>query len=274
MILVPVPVSLTLAPLVDATVASASAVGALVATLTTTDLLGTLGATLLAVVPLQFELLSPETLPLLLTLAGLVLSIMEAIAPGANFVVVGVALLGAGLLGLLFPVLASPFLLGLLVVAIGAAALYVYRDLGIYDNDGETQTTDSGDLKGSMGRVTERVTPREGQVKLDGGGFNPYYSARSLDGEIAEGTRVMVVDPGGGNVVTVEAVDTETDEIDRELARERERRRDSDGASDDPIDDAAAGEGADAASESDATADTTRATETDESERERERERN
>ncbi|MEZ3116911.1 NfeD family protein [Halobaculum sp. MBLA0147] len=216
---------------------------------------------------MQFELLSPETLPLLLTLAGLVLSIMEATAPGANFVVVGVALLGAGLLGLLFPVLASPFLLGLLVVAIGAAALYVYRDLGIYDNDGETQTTDSGDLKGSMGRVTERVTPQEGQVKLDGGGFNPYYSARSLDGEIAEGTRVMVVDPGGGNVVTVEAMDTETDEIDRELARERERRRDGDGASDD---EAAAGDGADAASESDAT----RATETDESERERERERN
>lgn len=35
----------------------------------------------------------------------------------------------------------------------------------------------------------------------------------------------MVVDPGGGNVVTVEAVDSiEEDEIDRELRRAREQR--------------------------------------------------
>jgi membrane protein implicated in regulation of membrane protease activity len=175
----------------------------------------------------------PNTLPLLLTLAGLVLSIMEALAPGANFVVVGVALLAAGLVGLLVPALATPFVLGLMVVAFGAVALYVYRDLGIYDSDGDTQTTDSTDLKGSMARVTERVTPTEGEVKLDDGGFNPYYSARSIDGEIAEGTRVMVVDPGGGNVVTVESVDTDTDEIDRELARERDRQAAREAADDD-----------------------------------------
>ncbi|MEZ3143115.1 NfeD family protein [Halobaculum sp. MBLA0143] len=166
----------------------------------------------------------PNTIPLLLTLAGLILSIMEALAPGANFIVVGVALLAAGLVGLLVPVLATPFVLGLMVVAFGAAALYVYRDLGIYDSDGTSQTSDSTDLKGTMARVTERVTPTEGEVKLDDGGFNPYYSARSIDGEIAEGTRVMVVDPGGGNVVTVESVDADADEIDRELARERDRR--------------------------------------------------
>jgi hypothetical protein len=84
-----------------------------------------------------------------------------------------------------------------------------------------------------MARVTERVTPTEGEVKLDDGGFNPYYSARSIDGEIAEGTRVMVVDPGGGNVVTVESVDTDTDEIDRELARERDRQAAREAADDD-----------------------------------------
>lgn len=166
----------------------------------------------------------PNTIPLLLTLAGLILSIMEALAPGANFIVVGVALLAAGLVGLLVPVLATPFVLGLMVVAFGAAALYVYRDLGIYDSDGTSQTSDSSDLKGTMARVTERVTPTDGEVKLDDGGFNPYYSARSIDGEIAEDTRVMVVDPGGGNVVTVETVDTDADEIDRELARERDGR--------------------------------------------------
>lgn len=170
---------------------------------------------------LQLDLVGPSTLPLLLTLAGLVLSMLEALAPGANFIVVGVALLGAGLAGLLVPALAGPFVLGLLVVVFGAAALYAYRDLDLYDNGGQ-QTSDSADLKGAMGRVTERVSPTDGEVKIDSGGFSPYYSARSIDGEIAEGTRVMVVDPGGGNVLTVESTDADVDEIDRELARERD----------------------------------------------------
>jgi hypothetical protein len=61
-------------------------------------------------------------------------------------------------------------------------------------------------------------------VKLDSGGFNPFYSARSVDGEIPEGAEVIVVDPGGGNVVTVESLDGGFDDIDRELARERRRR--------------------------------------------------
>ncbi|ELZ92766.1 NfeD-like protein [Haloferax sulfurifontis ATCC BAA-897] len=39
------------------------------------------------------------------------------------------------------------------------------------------------------------------------------------------GSEVIVVDPGGGNVVTVEGVGPGEDEIDRELARERARRR-------------------------------------------------
>jgi hypothetical protein len=65
--------------------------------------------------------------------------------------------------------------------------------------------------------VTERVTPTDGEVKLDNGGFNPRYSARSVDGEIPEGTEVMVIDPGGGNVVTVESVSTGYDDIDRQL---------------------------------------------------------
>jgi membrane protein implicated in regulation of membrane protease activity len=224
---------------------------------------------------LQLDLVGPETLPLLLTLAGLVLSILEAMAPGANFIVVGVALLAAGLAGLLLPVLATPFLLGLMVVVFGAAAFYVYRDLGIYDSEGSGKTTDSSDLKGSMARVTERVSPTEGEVKLDDGGFNPYYSARSMDGEIAEGTRVMVVDPGGGNVVTVEAIESESDEIDRELERERARRAAADeerarrAAADDDSDSRAA---ADDDSDSRAVADDdSDLNESDQRERERER---
>ncbi|ELZ58777.1 NfeD family protein, partial [Haloferax sp. ATCC BAA-646] len=106
----------------------------------------------------------------------------------------------------------------------GALALYGYRELDIYGGKGEGKTSDSDALTGKTGRVTERVTPTSGEVKLDEGGFNPYYAARSVHGELEEGTEVIVVDPGGGNVVTVEGVGPGEDEIDRELARERARR--------------------------------------------------
>ena len=164
----------------------------------------------------------PETLPLLLVVAGIGLSVLEAFAPGAHFVVLGVALLAAGLVGLVLGPLASPIVLGVLVLVFGALSLYGYRELDIYGGKGSGQTSDSTSLRGRTGRVTERVTPTEGEVKLDDGGFNPFYSARSVDGELAEGTEVVVIDPGGGNVVTVESLSTNYDEIDRELDRGRD----------------------------------------------------
>jgi membrane protein implicated in regulation of membrane protease activity len=166
-----------------------------------------------------------DNLPLFLLLAGAALTIAEAFAPGAHFIVIGVALLLAGLVGVFLPTglgPLAPLILALLVLVSGSVTFYVYRQFDIYGGKGTAQTTDSDSLRGAMGRVTERVTPADGEVKLDQGGFNPFYRARSVDGEIAEGTDVMVVDPGGGNVVTVEAVDG-LDDIDRELARDRER---------------------------------------------------
>ena len=173
--------------------------------------------------PLQLDLISPETLPLLLITAGLLISLAEALAPGANFIVVGIGLLGAGLTGLLLsPLIAlSPFILGILVLIFGSIAFYLYHEFDFYGGKGQAQTSDSKALQGKTGRVTERVTPSGGEVKLQGGGFNPYYSARSLDTEIPEGTDVMVVDPGGGNVVTVESLEIIEDDIDRELAKGR-----------------------------------------------------
>jgi len=172
---------------------------------------------------LQLDLVSPETLPLLLITAGLLISLVEALAPGANFIVVGIGLLGAGLAGLLLSplVVLNPFVLGLLVLLFGGIGFYLYNEFDFYGGKGQQQTRDSGALQGKTGRVTERVTPSGGEVKLQGGGFNPYYSARALDAEIPEGTDVMVVDPGGGNVVTVEALSAIEDDIDRELARGR-----------------------------------------------------
>ncbi|QHS17053.1 NfeD family protein [Halopenitus persicus] len=178
----------------------------------------------------QAGVLDPGTLPMLLVVAGLLLSVAEAIAPGANFIVVGVSLLGAGLVGLAFAPLASPFALGLLVLVFGAIAFYGYHEFDVYGGKGQPQTRDSGSLTGKTGRVTERVTETDGQVKLDEGGFNPHYSARSIDGEIPAGTEVIVVDPGGGNVLTVESLAAVEDDIDRALAADRSRTGTGDAA--------------------------------------------
>jgi membrane protein implicated in regulation of membrane protease activity len=166
--------------------------------------------------------------PFLLVVLGAGLMILEAFAPGAHFVVIGIALLSAGLAGFalasFLPAAALLVVLAVVVLVAGGAALYGYRQFDFYGGKGTGQTSDSRSLQGKTGRVTRRVTARDGEVKLDGGGFNPYYQARALDGEIEEGEEVMVVDPGGGNVLTVESTAGFEDDIDRELARERQRR--------------------------------------------------
>ncbi len=187
---------------------------------------GTAGA---AGVVLQLGGLLEIGLPALLLLAGLALVIMEALAPGAHLIVVGVALLVTGIIGvgaatvggpLLF--LTAPLVLALLTLFVGGVTFYAYREFDLYGGSSKASTSDSDSLKGKTGRVTKRVTTTSGEVKLEGGGFNPYYQARNIDdGEIPEGTQVTVVDPGGGNVVTVASMDASRDPIDRELARDR-----------------------------------------------------
>jgi len=176
----------------------------------------------------QGALVGPDTLPLLLLTAGLLLAMAEAIAPGANFIVVGIALIGAGLGGLLFATLGVAggvltLVMAALTLIFGAVAFYGYHEFDLYGGKGQQQTRDRESLTGTTGTVVEPVTPQGGQVKLEGGGFNPHYSARSIDGTIPEGEEVIVVDPGGGNVVTVESMTYVEDDIDRELAAERAR---------------------------------------------------
>ncbi len=171
-----------------------------------------------------------ESLSLLLVVAGALLVIGEALAPGAHFIVLGVALLVAGLAGLLLPPglgIFAPLILAALVIVVGGITLYGYRQFDFYGGKGTGQTSDSDSLRGKTGRVTEPVTETSGEVKLDSGGFNPHYRARCVDGEIPEGTEVIVIDPGGGNVVTVEAIDDIEDDIDRELARESAKASDT-----------------------------------------------
>ncbi len=159
------------------------------------------------------------SLPLLLLIAGAGIAVLEALAPGAHFIVLGTALFVAGLAGVLLPGFFSGALaLAVLVLIVGGGTLYAYRELDLYTGSGSGSTRDSESLRGRTGRVTERVTETEGEVKLDSGGFNPNYRARSVAGEIPEGEEVVVVDPGGGNVLTVETVQGSVDDIDRALA--------------------------------------------------------
>lgn len=161
-----------------------------------------------------------DNLPLTLLAAGLLLMVMEAVSPGAHLIVIGVALVGAGMIGMLFPV-GGPLVLAALTLAIGAGAAWVYREFDFYGGKGTAKTSDSDSLSGRTGYVTKTVSTRGGEVKLDEGGFNPHYSARTTSGTIEEGEEVIVLDPGGGNVLTVARMGSiEEDEIDRALARE------------------------------------------------------
>ena len=174
------------------------------------------------------EEIVPGGLPMLLLAVGIALSIAEALAPGAHLIVLGVALIVAGLVGLLLAEigllggLGLSLVLALTVLLTGAVSLFVYREFDFYGGKGTARTSDSSSLRGMSGRVTERVTPTSGVVKLDQGGFNPHYQARSMGDEIPEGAEVIVADPGGGNVLTVAALDG-LDEIDRELAAAAEK---------------------------------------------------
>ncbi|WP_254809012.1 NfeD family protein [Natronosalvus amylolyticus] len=162
-----------------------------------------------------------DNLPVVLLAAGLVLMVLEALSPGAHLIVIGVALVGAGLVGVLLPIALSPFVLAAITLVIGIAAAYVYHEFDFYGGKGTAQTKDSDSLSGTTGYVAKTVTSRGGEVKLNQGGFAPYYSARAYEGTIEEGEEIIVLDPGGGNVLTVESLDAiESDGIDRELARE------------------------------------------------------
>ncbi len=111
--------------------------------------------------------------PLLLLVVGLVLMVLEAISPGAHLIVIGIALVGAGLIGVLFPSPLSPIILAGLTLLIGLAAAYVYNEFDFYGGKGTARTTDSDSLSGVTGYVTETVTTRTGEVKLDEAGSPP-----------------------------------------------------------------------------------------------------
>lgn len=135
---------------------------------------------------------------------GVGLILAEAIVPGANFIVIGIALFISGLTGVLIPQASSPLILASIILLVGAITFYVYQNYELLPGEnGKGKTRDATDLLSEEGYVTDTVTQMSGEVKLQNGGFNPYYQARSIDETIEEGTKIIVVETGGGNVVTV-----------------------------------------------------------------------
>ncbi len=173
--------------------------------------------------------LALSNFPLLLILLGAALIVAEAFAPGAHFFVAGVALFMAGIVGVGVGALFGGGVILLLAMSVtvlvsASVTLYAYRQLDIYGGADGGQTSDSSSLRGQTGRVTDRVTATDGEVKLDSGGFIAYYQARSMNSEIEEGTGVMGVDPRGGNVGTVETMSNPQKDIDREIESEAARQ--------------------------------------------------
>lgn len=137
---------------------------------------------------------------------GTFLMIAEAIIPGASFIVVGVTLFVTGIFAALLP---FPSLIWLLpvVIIVGSASIYAYKNLEIYGEE-RGRTTDGNDLRFAQGYVTSEVTQTSGRVKLkESSSMNNTFQARCREGKISEGTEITVTDEGGGSVLEVMPVD-------------------------------------------------------------------
>lgn len=120
-----------------------------------------------------------------------------------NLVIVGIAISITGIVGMFLGPYSTPVVLGAMIPIVGFLLYYLYRHVEFSSTERPEQTSNAQTLRGTTGRVTTAVTPRDGEVDLDRPGFHGRYRARSTEGRLEKGTRVVVVDPGGGNVLTV-----------------------------------------------------------------------
>ncbi|MFP4590192.1 MAG: NfeD family protein [Halobacteriales archaeon] len=121
----------------------------------------------------------------------------------ANLALVGIAVSLVGLAGMALGPYSTPLVLGALVPIVGFVLIYLYRYVEFPRTTSPKQTTAVEHLRGRVGRVTETATPHGGTIHLRGGGFDPNFRCRTRAGTIPAGERAVVVDPGGGNVLTV-----------------------------------------------------------------------
>ena len=155
-----------------------------------------------------------ETAILIMLIAGAAFMIFEAIAPGADLIVVGIALFLTGLVGWLVPGVTLPILL-FIFVAVSVCSYYIYNELVSFETGEGDQTSGSDSLEYNEGTAIEDITPESGRVKLDdGAGMSTRFQARCPHGRIEKGTRVIVTDAGGGSILEVMPMeDSKGDEL-------------------------------------------------------------
>lgn len=137
---------------------------------------------------------------------GMIMIMSIVILPVDEIVVGGIGLTLAGILATLIPFLGGLIPVAIMTVVFTIVSYYLYKNNvrvgGLNEN-----TSDSGDLVGKTGIVVETIPASgTGTVKLEGGGFSRYSATAEENKRIEEGESVMVMDPGGGNIVSV-AVD-------------------------------------------------------------------
>lgn len=163
-----------------------------------------------AVIPLQ---VGAHDLAFIVIVLGILLAMTGAFGD-PNLVIVGLVVSIAGLIGVLVEPTSTLLVLAALVPVVGFLLFYLYRHVQFPRSEAPDQTSSAHTLIGQPGRVTEEVTPRGGEVELLRSGFDPRHRSRSRTGSIPVGERVIVVDPGGGNVLTVAPADeVDVDEL-------------------------------------------------------------
>jgi len=150
-------------------------------------------------------LLSPVILPWVLIVIGAILLVIEATSPGFFMAVPGTALIVLGVLSFFFgfEFLSSPLGVGLVVLAAILTAVltvFMYRKIS---PDQKPTTSGQDSIIGKRGIVTVDIDTDSisGKVDIDG----VVWSAKSTDGKIPSGTKIVVTAASGVHLTVKEA---------------------------------------------------------------------
>lgn len=135
---------------------------------------------------------------------GMLMIMSIVVLPVDEIVVGGMGLTLAGIIATIIPFLNNPLAVANMTVAFTILSYYLYEKSNIKAGGVNENTSDSGDLIGKTGTVVETIPASgTGTVKLDSGGFSRYTAKAEANVRIEEGENVRVMDPGGGNIVSV-----------------------------------------------------------------------
>jgi len=160
--------------------------------------------------------MSPEELlSLFMIIAGVIMLLAEAAAPGNFLVVPATVLLLLGFIGLAFPSILfswySPLLAVLILIPTTLLTIKLYQRLA---PPAPPQTVVASSLIGRTGVVVTKVTPDnlKGKVKIE----NDIWSASSVGREIPVGTKVIVTSSEGVHVVVSETFSEKIQKVTRQ----------------------------------------------------------